>query len=140
MKLASRTDVDAINHKLRTPARMESRVRALPHRNDDTEDVADTRCRRKGIGPVPLTRGTPPTVEFALACQNATYVQWLIRQGIIERLPLLGSRTLRNAWTESITGDSSAVHGAKLEDIDARSTPTRIAANCGDQTGQQGRA
>jgi hypothetical protein len=117
---------------------MESRVGALPHGNDDSKDVADTRCCGKGIGPIPITRSTPPTVEFALACQNATYMQWLIRQRVIERLPLLDSRALRNAWTESITGDGPSVHRAKLEDIHARIPATRVAANCGDETGQQG--
>jgi hypothetical protein len=80
VELAGRTDGDTINYKLRAPAWMESRVCALPHGNDDSKNVADTRCRGKRIGPIPLTRSTPPTVEFTLACQNATYMQWLIRQ------------------------------------------------------------
>jgi hypothetical protein len=80
-------------------------------------------------------RSTPPTLEFALASQNATYMKRLIRQSVIECLPLLGARTLRNAWPESFTGNDPAVHGAKFEDIDARMPAARVAANCSDQTG-----
>ena len=119
---------------------MEGRVSALPHGHEDSEDFADAGRRSKGIRPIPLARSSPPAVELAFTRKNATYMQRLFRQGIIERLPLVSIRTSCDAWTQNFAGDIPAVHGTELEDIHTGVTAARIASNRSDKTWQQHRA